>query len=215
MRFNLSLVISGGLLVAQRVLAQDCPYGADSPNQLCNPTGAGSIDTFLQNNFLGAVVGILGVAVIIMVVYSGLRMILAQGESEAIAKAKSSLKWSLGGAIIIICGFAIVAAVSNFFGAYDPGEPSGPGGIGANNPIHSTTLPQLAGTIFSSIAGVAGTLALLSIIINGFRYLTAQGNDEQTALAKSGLQWSIFGLVLILVSYVIVAATLKLFVSNL
>jgi hypothetical protein len=148
-----------------------------------------------------------------MVVYSGLRMILAQGESEAIAKAKSSLKWSLGGAIIIICGFAIIAAVSYFFGAHEPVNPSDISG--ASNPIQSTTINELGGTIFSSIAGVAGILALFSIIINGFRYLTAQGNDEQTALAKSGLQWSIFGLAIILAAYVIVTATLKLFGSNL
>ena len=214
MKAKFLLLIFGILLPAQAAFAQSCPYGGgQDPNELCNPSGAASIDAFFHQNFFAPIVGILGIAIIIMVVYSGLRMILAQGQSEAITKAKSSLKWSLGGAIIVICGFVIIAAVSNFFGAREPVNPADISG--ASNPIQSATLNQLAVTIFNSIAGVAGILALFSIIINGFRYLTAQGNDEQTALAKSGLQWSIFGLVIVLAAYVIVAAALKLFGSNL
>jgi len=55
----------------------------------------------------------------------------------------------------------------------------------------------------------AGVLAILSIIVGGFMYITAFGNEEQTGKAKKIIMWSAFGLILIFSAYAIVNTLIK------
>lgn len=173
---------------------------------LCNPTGAGTIQIFIENifTFLGAIIGVITIS---MVVYSGFRMIISQGNEEAVTKAKASLQWSLTGFVLVIMAFAIISAIGQFLGA----KPVDVTGGGIESPIISQNFVSFANTVLRSFLGLAGTVAILFIIINGFRYMTAQGNEEQVGAARKGLQWSVIGLVIILLAYVIVAATANLF----
>jgi ABC-type Fe3+ transport system permease subunit len=56
---------------------------------------------------------IIGVAAIIGIIVSGLRFILANGDSNAIASARSSLLYSLIGVAVAVLAGAIVAFVLN------------------------------------------------------------------------------------------------------
>lgn len=173
---------------------------------LCDPTNSGNIEGFITNIFTALAV-IIGVITISMVVYSGFRMIISQGNEEAVTKAKNSLQWSLTGFVLVILAWVIISAVSQFFGAQN--VPVTPGEI--TNPIDSPDFVTFANTILRNFLALSGTIALLFIIINGFRYITARGNEEQAAGARKGLQWSIIGLVIIILAYVIVVATARLF----
>lgn len=53
---------------------------------------------------------------------------------------------------------------------------------------------------------VVGSLALLMIIVSGIMYITSGGDSGRTETAKSWLVYSVVGLVVVLVSYVIVAS---------
>jgi hypothetical protein len=81
----------------------------------------------------------------------------------------------------------------------------------------------LAGTnsIFAVIALVirvllilAGALAVLFIIIGGFWYLTSAGNEEQAAKGRKAITYAIIGLVVIVLSYTIVAVVIKTVTSD-
>ena len=216
MRFKyilLSLIIFFFLNVPM-AHADICQPDPTSPNQLCNPSGTGDFQSFFKVNFFPAVVTILGIAAIIMVVYSGIRMISSQGDAEQISKAKSSLKWTSSGLLVVILAFAMVSAISQFFGAKIIPEPS-QAQVGVTSPIASNNILTLSGTVFKGLAGLVAVLSMFFIIINGFRYMTAQGNDEQVENAQRGLQWAVIGLIIVLLGYVIVSATLKLFNSSL
>lgn len=51
---------------------------------------------------------------------------------------------------------------------------------------------------------VAGVIAVLFLIIGGFRYITAHGNEEQAEGAKKTILHAIIGLIVIILSFVIV-----------
>ncbi len=185
-----------------------CNGGLASDGQICNPTGANTLLIFFSNNFTPALVSILVSAIILMIVYSGFRMIVSQGNTEQVEKAKQSLKWTIGGSVVVILAFVIVAAINDFLGGKDI---SSEDVTDVQNPIASNTVADLTGKIFSGVATIVGSLAILFIMINAFRYITAQGNEEQTQSAKQGLQWSIFGLVIVLLAYVIISAIFDFF----
>ncbi|MCG2699474.1 pilin [Candidatus Parcubacteria bacterium] len=58
--------------------------------------------------------------------------------------------------------------------------------------------------LFGFLIGLGGALAVLSLIIGAIRYLTSAGNPEAMGDAKSRIFGSIFGLVLLLSSWVII-----------
>lgn len=58
--------------------------------------------------------------------------------------------------------------------------------------------------IINVLLVVAGILAVLFLIIGGFRYITAHGNEEAAEGAKKTILHSIIGLVVIILSFVII-----------
>jgi NADH:ubiquinone oxidoreductase subunit 6 (subunit J) len=174
--------------------------------ELYDPTNSGgNFQAYLAKIFTGLGV-ILGLGAIAMIVYAGFRMVISQGDSEAVAKAKTSLQWTISGFALITLAFVIVNGISLFLKAKQIQEGTG----GLTNPLPSSNITTVASTIFTSFLGIAGLITILLLIINGFRYITAHGNDEQSAQAKQGLLWAIVGLIIILLAYVIISAVAKL-----
>lgn len=207
-------------LVPLSVSAQGGNYcsndsSAISSTELCNPTArfAGDFNQFLTNVLIvfGAAVG--GQA-IVYVVFAGFRMIISQGDSEAIATAKRSLQWAVLGLLLIIGSFALVYATSKFLGTTDVNlHFDEPIRNEVTQPTRAGTFGEFVVTMLRGLLGIAGLLALMMIIINGFRYITAGGKEEQVESAKEGLQWAVVGLVVIAFAYTIIQATWKLFNS--
>jgi len=63
------------------------------------------------------------------------------------------------------------------------------------------------------VLGIAGSLAVLFIIISGIRYITSAGNQAQHEAAKKNLTSAIIGLVIILISFVIVQVISRVLTS--
>jgi len=51
---------------------------------------------------------------------------------------------------------------------------------------------------------LAGTLAVIYVVIAAFQYFTAYGNEEKATKAKTTLTWAIIGLAVIVLSKVII-----------
>ncbi len=62
--------------------------------------------------------------------------------------------------------------------------------------------------------GVVGLVAVAFLIYGGFRYITSAGNDETAESAKKTIQNAIIGLVVVILSYVIVAIVANFFINN-
>lgn len=64
-------------------------------------------------------------------------------------------------------------------------------------------------TILSIAFGIIGAFALLIITVSGMRYITSGGNPEKTAKAKSGIVYSLVGLVVAISAEAIVTFVVK------
>ena len=60
---------------------------------------------------------------------------------------------------------------------------------------------------------MAGVLAIFFIIYSGFTYVRAFGQEETIQSAKKGLTWAILGLCLVILSYAIVQAIIRITLS--
>lgn len=73
-------------------------------------------------------------------------------------------------------------------------------------PVQSgDTLQQVLNIVF----GVSASIALLLIVISGFRYIVANGDPNSTASAKRGILYAVVGLVVVMAAYSIVAFVVK------
>ena len=72
-------------------------------------------------------------------------------------------------------------------------------------PSPTSTIPAVLNIAFS----MAASIALLMVVINGFRYIIARGDPNATASAKNGILYAIVGLVVVMAAYSIVAFVVK------
>lgn len=66
------------------------------------------------------------------------------------------------------------------------------------------TVEDVIENVTNWVLGIAGSLAVLFIIISGIRYITSAGNQSQHEAAKKNLTSAIIGLVIVLIAFVIV-----------
>jgi hypothetical protein len=199
------------LLLPVLVFAQTCTPEY-SGSKLCNaiPSFGGEnvndIPSFLQAAFtwLASIVATILMAVLI---YSGLRMVLAQGDPGAIKTAKTSFTYAIVGFLVIIFGYTIVSMTQYFIGASsdDPEDAT----TFFFNPLKFTNLETFLESIIQNALVLIGTVVLFFLIWQGFRYVTAGANEEQTKSARQAITWSIIGLILTLLSYTIVMVVIR------
>ena len=74
---------------------------------------------------------------------------------------------------------------------------------GAGLPNNNASQDEI-GNILSIVFSVAASIALLMVIINGFRYVIARGDPNSVAQARKGILYSVIGLVVTLAALSIV-----------
>ncbi len=176
---------------------------------LCNALSSkgGTIDDvlFAVMSDVGKVIGVLAIAVI---VYAGLRLAASNGDKNQIALGKRILTYGIVGLLVSVFAFAGVIAVANFIGVKN---------IDVQNIISNPSSQPLNllgyGSLYDFVIGmttnimyIIGSVSLLMIIFNGFKYVTARGDSNQIDSAKKGLLWSIVGLILSILASTIVIA---------
>jgi hypothetical protein len=77
----------------------------------------------------------------------------------------------------------------------------------------SNTIVLLITKVIKILLGVAGAIAVLFIIIGGFQYLTSGANPKGASAGKETVKNAVIGLIIIILSYVIVAVVAS-FVST-
>ena len=75
------------------------------------------------------------------------------------------------------------------------------------------TLILFVGSMISQVLLFTGALTIIFVIISGANYIFAFGKDERIEKGKRGLFWSLFGLLIILLSYAIVQGILQVVVQ--
>lgn len=133
-----------------------------------------------------------GSIILLMMVISSVRMIMAQGEEDEITKQKRNLTWSIIGIMVILLASNIVNAV---YVINSPGEliPASPQNL----------IDELAGVI-RLILVFLGPLAVAFTIYAGFTYLTAMDDETRAEKGKKMIVGGITGIVIIYAAYALV-----------
>lgn len=113
---------------------------------------------------------------------------------------------------IIMAGVLMLSPLVSF--AVAPGNVNSPIGSSVLNGVCSSgqvvcnsslTLTGLITVILQWVLGLAGLVAVIMLIIGGFLYMTAGGNDDRMKKAKKYIYRSLIGLVIVIVAFVIVS----------
>ncbi|MBX4191746.1 MAG: pilin [Candidatus Doudnabacteria bacterium] len=193
-------------------LAQSSQGCTNNPQaQLCNPIRTSDSLIVFIFRLIQVFTTFFAFMALVYVVFSGFRMVVSQGDSEALTVAKSAFMWAIFGLILGMFAFVLISATGEYIGVVKTGDTAITGNNLPNNPLMDDTFYQLLVRMLTGFLSVAGLISILMIVIGGFRYITAQGNEEMAESGKKTLQWAIIGLVIILLAYVIVRSTLTFF----
>ncbi|MDD5527933.1 MAG: pilin [Patescibacteria group bacterium] len=88
------------------------------------------------------------------------------------------------------------------------------GGYDVSAGLNNTDPRTIAANIIKIALGFLGVLAVVIILIGGFKWMTAAGNEEQIEEAKKVLMAGIIGLVIILASWGIANFVLSSLISS-
>lgn len=80
-------------------------------------------------------------------------------------------------------------------------------------PKSPTSVPNAITTIINTLLFVIGIVAVIMIIIGGFRYVLSGGNTQSTTAAKDTILYAVIGLVVALLAYAIVNFVLGQFLK--
>lgn len=72
------------------------------------------------------------------------------------------------------------------------------------NPTNKSDLGALLVGVINALLLFAGAVAVLFLIIGGFRYVISAGNAEQVEAAKKTILYAILGLIIIFIAFVLV-----------
>ena len=81
-------------------------------------------------------------------------------------------------------------------------------GLGSRDPR------AIVASIISIILGLLGTIAVILILIGGFKWMTAAGNEDKVEESKKLLGAGVIGLVIILAAYGIANFVLKVLLNS-
>lgn len=118
---------------------------------------------------------------------------------------KKVLKYAaaLGPAVVLFAANAAFALV------IDSENTTGGGQISTE-----TNVVEVVFTVINWVLIVTGAVAVLMLIIGGFRYIASAGNEGQVEAAKETMTNAIFGLVIVLLAFVIAATINTIILDN-
>jgi len=70
--------------------------------------------------------------------------------------------------------------------------------------VNIPDFPDLLGRVIEIFLAFAGAIALIFLIIGGFQYIGARGNEEATERAKKTVTGAVIGIVIIIMAFAIV-----------
>jgi len=190
-----------------------------------NPGNEQTLDERISS-FIGIFLSFLGVIFLILMIYGGYNWMTAAGDEKKIDKAKDTIRAAIIGLIIIVAAYAIsIFVVSRIWGAtttapiqsllmptpvYAQTNPPVSGsaspmidrlkGVGEGagyGDASETSLMQVLGLVINGLLGLLGAIFIILMLLAGYNWMTAAGDDEKINKAKDTIRASIIGLIII------------------
>jgi len=196
-----------------------------------NPGNELSLDQRISS-FISIFLSFLGVIFMILMLYGGYNWMTAAGDEKKVDKAKDTIRAAVIGLVIVIASYAIsVFIVSRIWGAsssqtlltplmptvvYAQSSPTitpqtAPmldrlKGVGADSGFADatdTSILDIVGILINAFLGLLGVIFVILILLAGYNWMTANGDEEKITKAKDTLKTSIIGLIIIVGAFAI------------
>jgi hypothetical protein len=83
------------------------------------------------------------------------------------------------------------------------------GGTGCQDPTSGPTVNSVIKTVISFLSFIVGLVAVIMIIVGGFKYITSAGDAGRVTSAKNTILYAVVGLVVVVLAQVIVRFVLN------
>jgi len=175
------------------------PWYRGLTNDACgikSPNDVGGISNFIWIIVLNGIEMALVLTAYIalfFILYGGFLLITAAGNPSTIQNGQKSILNAVIGLIIAMASIAITNFVFGIFGSATTNQ----------NGIVQMSGEELLHNILNIVYFAAGTAAVVVIIIAGIFYITSAGDAGKVTRAKNTILYSIVGLIVVLVAFVI------------
>ena len=105
-------------------------------------------------------------------------------------------------AIVLLTFFVIPYIASAQTSALDRLKTVGPAG-GYEASTNDTSAAAIAGTVIKAFLGMLGVIFIILIVLAGYNWMTAAGDEQKVEKAREGIKRAIIGLIIITGSYAI------------
>lgn len=105
--------------------------------------------------------------------------------------------------VLMLCLSLLLVAAPLVAGAQFQLPDASSGGLGGGI-SGETSLTGLIFTVINIALALAGLIAVLFLIIGGFRYITAGGNEDASGQAKKIIMNAVIGIIVVILSFVVV-----------
>ncbi|MDP4000418.1 MAG: pilin [bacterium] len=72
-----------------------------------------------------------------------------------------------------------------------------------DNPVSGGSLGSILASVINALLLFAGAVAVLFLIIGGFRYVVSTGNEQQVDAARKTILYAVLGLIIIFIAFVL------------
>jgi type IV secretion system pilin len=72
-----------------------------------------------------------------------------------------------------------------------------------DNPVGNRSFADVLAAVINALLLFAGAIAVLFLIVGGFRYVVSAGNPDQVEAAKKTILYAVLGLIIIFVAFVL------------
>jgi hypothetical protein len=157
-----------------------------------SPTDAGGLPKFitiLAFNIVDILLNVVGYLALFFVLYGGFQFLTSGGNSDAAAKARNTILNALIGAVISFGAMGIVNEITGVTNA-------------ASDP------QSLIKGILNAAYQLAAVVAVIVIIISGFKLIVGGDNPNTVSNAKTNITYAIIGLIVVLLAFSITSYVL-------
>ncbi len=145
---------------------------------------------------------LLGSLATLMAVRAGATLVMNGDNDDDVGKAKKQLTLSLGGIMMIIVSDLVIRRIF-YVASYSANAEATVVQLDQNEFIR-----QLV-AVTNLMVSFVGPIMMLGIVVGGFLYVTSQGDEEKTGLAKKIITNSIIGVVIIYGAFALVSTIIS------
>lgn len=192
--FSLLFVVTALFATTARATELPNPLGINcgSDNRVCIQT--------LLTNVSRAAIGLIAIVATFMFILGGFLILTAGGSSTKVDMGKKVLQYATIGIVVIMFSASLLQFIFRTVGADTGGINTAAQEIGIKN----TEITNLTTNLMLIALGLLGIVAVAMMIISGYLWITAGGNDERVRKARAIMFSAVIGLVVVLLSWAII-----------